>query len=213
MSTLLLGVVSSSPSLADNPHKIYAPGNVFIGKILAAPNKPTAAQKPVLLLDTLDLELELAKYEGKLELADLSAQRLADEYVTQFVTGPMNQVIGFRGQSEAFAQEVAQIATNKFGAGFPTGAPDQQQSLSHLNKTSAQKSLAIDALAKKQEQITVERAKNDAEKTELQKKIAAVNNQIQFCSILSPISGVLRLHVAEGIFVEKGDILFEVQAA
>jgi multidrug resistance efflux pump len=197
--------------LADfTQYRIYSPGDVFVGRIVTRSSDLIGTLQPVLLLDTLDLEWELASYEEKLELANLSTQRVTDDYVTQFVTRPISQLIASRKEAETFAQKIFDTTQNFFKAGANVSAADVQTAQSHLNKTSAQKFSAIDALAKKNSQIAVERAKNDAEKTELRKKIRIVKTQIERCSILSPGAGTIQLHVAEGIFVEKGDLLFEV---
>jgi predicted deacylase len=63
---------------------------------------------------------------------------------------------------------------------------------------------------KQTNQIAMKRAKNDAEKTELREKIRISKTQIERCAILSPSAGTIQLHVVESIFVEKGDLLFEV---
>jgi multidrug resistance efflux pump len=212
ISTLLLSGGSSLPSLANfTPYQIYSPGNVFVGRILTQSGDATETLQPVLILDTLDLDWELASYEEKLVLANLSSQRLADEYITQFVTGPIKQLIESRKEDETFAQSIFDTTQDLFKAGLNVGAADVKTAESHLNNTSAQKFSAIDALTKKNSHIAAERAKNDAEKTELREKIRIVKTQIHSCSILSPRAGTIQLHVAEGVFVERGDLLFEVK--
>jgi multidrug resistance efflux pump len=200
------------PSSANSsPHRIYSPGNVFIGAIIRNSGDPIQSLQPVLNLDTLDLEWELASYEEKLELANLSAERLADDYTTRFVTGPMNQAITFRQENETFAEAIFEITRKEFNAGYADiNAADLDTADSNLHKAIAQKFSAVDALAKKKNQLAMEQAKNDAERLELGEKITIAKTQIERCSILSPSDGTIWLHVAEGMFVEKGDLLFEV---
>jgi multidrug resistance efflux pump len=210
MLTLPLGVALPSLSLADfAPNKIYSPANIFVGNIFVDSGANITAQQPVLILDTSELEEELARYNGRAGLAKISAERLTDAYLNQFVTGPLNQLIALRTQDEQNAQRTAEQVQNQYDAGIASQL-DTEQATSSTQKASAQRFSAIDTLSKKNVQIVQERAKSAAEINDLQQKIAILQVQIKLSTILSPRAGVLQLNVTTGIFVEKGDVLFEV---
>lgn len=224
-SILLSNAALSLPKSPDFiPHKIYSPGNTYIGQVLLKSGDDVTSQQPVLLLDRLDLESELAKRRCELDLARISAERLEDDYVKRFVlctsgvpaddppgstACPLNKIEDFRFKVFDAANKFDDWEKSYLEVG---NILPMQYDLYHADTLKAAAALvkAREELAKVSSQVAEQRTSGDAKISALQKQITIIEEQIALCNIVAPGYGRLVVHVFPEMFVEKGDLLFEV---
>jgi multidrug resistance efflux pump len=210
--------LSSPKSTNFIPHQIYAPDNVFIGDVLLTSGNEVTAHQPVLRLDTIDLESELARYKCELDLTLISAEKQDDKYLNRFTIClqddngqpcPLNAMLKIhQGIAEAriILEDVEKVHVL---------AGTLDEATYHLSQAHTQDALAtiqqdLGQIAKKTDEINKQRANNEAKISDLRRKIEITQHQIELRTVPSPGSGKVAIHVVPGIFVEKGDLLFEV---
>lgn len=175
-------------------------------------------QQPVLRLDTMDLESELARDKCELDLTFISAEKLDDKYLNRFILClqddnaqpcPMNAMLKIH-QGIAEARVNFENTEKAYVQGGNLDHATYELSQAHTQEAMATVNQDLDQIVKKTEEINKQRATSDAKILDLRRKIEIAQHQIELCTILSPGSGKVVIHVASGIFVEKGDLLFEV---
>ena len=209
---------SSPNSTASAPNRVYAPDHVFIGEVLVASGDMVKAEQAVLRLDTLDLTSELARYQCELDLENISAQRLDDNYLNRFVlcvqsaadqSCPLNKLLEMRRQAaDASVNEGYNVQTY-YEAGTKSET-DVLQANARTEKRVAAVEQTLDDIDKTTTKIRERRALNEAKIARYRKQIDVVQRQIELCTILAPGNGRVTVPVVPGIFVEKGDLLFEI---
>ncbi len=236
MSILLSSVASSSPKSPDFLiHQIFSPEHIFIDDVFVRSGDLVASGQPILRLDTLRLENELTRYEARLKLTEISAEKLSDAYINQFIfcadqalvpsslgtcnqeslqnvafQCPLNQLLSLRQHLEDIAVEVVNETTREFNAGYTVYASDVDEAKQFHDQADAQRIEASDGLTKKTAEVLQDQKKNAAEKLNWQTKIDLTRQQIELATILAPKNGKITVHVVPGIFVERGDLLFSV---
>lgn len=185
----------------------YSPRDEFVAKILLKTGQPVAAGQPILKLDTMRLERELEKTQMQLQVLDVAAERLTDDYLNSYVFGPMQAMIDFRKVAAGNADFTRNyVATS-------AGADDAQIALAgaKLDAASAELLNATDALERKKLDITRKKTDQDADRAQLNKSRELIQKLIDFSTIRAPRAGQLELQTVEGVFVEKGDALFAIE--
>jgi multidrug efflux pump subunit AcrA (membrane-fusion protein) len=185
---------------------VYSPRGEFVARILLQTGQPVAAGQAVLQLDTLSLERELEKTRMQLRILDVAAERLADDYLSVYVFGPMEAMIEFRKNSADNATFTQNYVATRIGVSPAdvalADAKLQAANVDLLNATDALERKKIDIAGKKKDQ--------EADRAQLNKSSELVRKLIDLCTVLAPQAGRLELQTVEGLFVEKGDVLFTI---
>jgi multidrug resistance efflux pump len=200
-------------------NKIFSPDNVYIKDVLVRTGDHVSAQQPVLHLDPLDFESELAKYECDLDLTLISDKKLRDQYLNQFViclqgsvdnqVCPLNTLLRLKREIFATAINVA----NDIETAVPGGAAmeaDLELATSQVDKQAASVNQTLHQIAKMTDQIREQRALNEAKILSLRRQIEITQHQIELYTIVAPSAGSVAVKIFSDMFVEKGDLLFEI---
>jgi biotin carboxyl carrier protein len=216
------------------PGKILSPTHTFIGDVFVKPGKSVSMGEPILMLDTLELENELARYRAKAEIARILAERFSDNYLNEFEfcsdqslvpasiascdqlkflsvshDCPKDQLVNIRKQAETLQEERHRFLVDNFNVGRATHW-DVTRSMKAIDQRGAMRFEAEDTRKKDVAEILKDREKTKAEIVSFETRAEIVENQIKLANIVAPKGGTVRLYVVPGIFVERGDPLFDI---
>lgn len=163
----------------------------------------------VLTLDTTNLELELSKYKSDLAKKNIYAEKLNEQYFSEFIQAPMTELKTMYKDSLGDRERINNFVWFQTSIGH-TELYDLQIATAAMLDIQAKI-----ALAEENEQETIfknqnEFTKNQEEITKLQKQIGTVLNQIATSKIYARKAGCLIMKTVSDVFVERGDVLFEI---
>lgn len=213
-STFLLGgVLSSAKSSELNPYQVYSPRDEYVESIVASEGKIRKGDK-ILVLDTSYWRKEYDKLQLQSKLLDINAERLSQEYVDKYILGPLNANIQKARTLEANDSHIKAFIESA----LQLKVSDSEGLLSlqlttaeiELDKARASTESASDALATKLIDLEKERADLADERMHLAASLHDFQSLIELSALGAPIDGTLRIHASAGVFVEKGDLLFEI---
>lgn len=164
------------------------------------------------------MDRQVAKLESKLALNAVSADRLSDDYLDRFVFLPLDELVGVRRRQYIFSKAFLKFQHEKERVGEvkPAGVIGNEEAgtvaLSAKDLADAQYAYAEakDGKLKKLSEINEERAKNLSERDEALRSVALIHNLIAMRTVLSPIEGIIEFRCVVGQFVDKGDVVAEI---
>jgi multidrug resistance efflux pump len=213
LSSLALIPLSNSVSLSARSaefDRIYSPRDEFVEKLLVGESQIVIAGQPVLKMGSLEVERQLMRYSMQLKILDLTDERLTSEYLDKYVFGPMEALKSFRQSTVGTASASLDWLQGQQRFSGAVSQQDIQKAEAGEKEQDAELLNSDDSLAKKKLDIEKQKAAAQIERAQLTKTVALMRNLIEISTIVSPSSGRVQFHTVAGVFVEKGDLLFEV---
>lgn len=184
----------------------FSPRHAVIDTVLVQDGQPVTAGQPILKLDSLDFERELQKAQFQLKLLDIAAERLTDDYLNDFVYGPMQSMIDFRSKVMDERAAVRDYVATDVGSD-PAKIADAEAKLDAAN---AEKLNAVDSLARKKLDVANQKQDKEAEHAQATQSVGFMQKLIELSTLVAPVTGKVSVRTVAGVFVEKGDLLFEI---
>jgi len=186
--------------------QILSPRHATVETVVVQNGQSVLVGQPILKLDSLNFEREQQKAQVHLRLLDIAAERLTDDYLNAFVYGPMQSMITFRSTVVSDRQAMRDDVAGRIGVPQPTidGAEAK------LDEAKAELSNAVDSLARKKLEIAKQKLDKEAERTQLTQSVQFMQRLIDLSTIVAPVAGKIDLGTVAGVFVERGDLLFEI---
>jgi multidrug resistance efflux pump len=189
--------------------RAYSPANTFVDEIYVSTGQSITTNDKILRLDTSDLEMKKARYEvDRSKLARYSEQ-LTPDYTQKFLIAPIDYLLMKYSGSFDNANRIVDFVHLQVNVGHML-LKDLEKVTANLDDMLALISTASESKEKKTDEITSEQATVAAQLDRYSKMINLVQKQIGEAAIDALADGCVVMHVEAGIFVERGDLLFDV---
>jgi hypothetical protein len=208
LASILLSGAGSSLAKSDESsiRHVYSPRGDFIEKIIARPGQRVDVGEPILKLSTLEWDRELQKLGFQIRILDIASERMTDDYVNTYVLGPMEAMVNYRKTNVDNYQFIFDYTWSLIGV----GDAEVKQAQTKVDDAKAEMANAVDALEIKKRDIAKQKADKETDRLQLVRSVELIKNLIKLSTILAPRPGRFELKAFEGVFVEKGDLLFEL---
>jgi hypothetical protein len=190
--------------------KIYSPTNAFVSTVFVKSGDQMQPETQVLKMDTKNLEFELVKYQGEIEKRAIYSERLDPGYINDFVLTPMKQLQDMYAQSFTDVSLILEHQKAEAELGLAI-LSDLEIAQAVVDDTTAKQAAAAESILKKTAEIDAERSRIEAEINKLKQQIVLTEQQIRNATIKALNRGCVIMKTNCNVFVERGDLLFEVE--
>jgi hypothetical protein len=146
----------------------------------------------------------------QLRVLDVAAERFTDDYLNSYVFGPMQAMVDLRTKTLNDFKTVAEWLEKQRKYVGNVSEQEFKENEAEAKEAIAEEANALDAIEKKKTEIDKEKVDNEVERAQLIKSVELIHNMLRLSILASPRGGKVNVRVVAGVFVEKGDLLFEI---